>query len=51
MPRTSLAFCLLASLLAQPASAATDLRIQLNPALAALHAEDPARAEAVLKED
>ena len=48
MPRTSLAICLMTALLAQPASAATDLRIQLNPALAELHAEDPAKAEAVL---
>ena len=48
MLRISLALCLLAALLAQPAPAATDLRIQLNPALAALHAEDPAKAEEIL---
>jgi hypothetical protein len=48
MPRTSLALCLLMALLAPSALATTDLRIQLNPALAALHAEDPAKAEAVL---
>ena len=48
MPRTSFALCLLAALLAPPALSATDLRIQLNPALAALHAEDPAKAEQVL---
>jgi hypothetical protein len=40
--------CLLAVLLAAPAQAATDLRIQLNPALAALHERDPAKAAEVL---
>jgi hypothetical protein len=48
MLRIRLALCLFAALLAQPAPASTDLRIQLNPALAALHAEDPAKAEQVL---
>lgn len=48
MRRTSLALCLVAALLGQVALAATDLRIQLNPALAELHTADPAKAEAVL---
>ena len=55
MPRPSLVLaCLLAvCLLAPPlvgASAATDLRIQLNPALAELHEKDPAKAAAVMDE-
>jgi hypothetical protein len=49
MRRTSLALALLLGLSAAlPALAATDLRIQLNPALAELHAEDPAKADQVL---
>lgn len=49
MRRPSLALALLAALLAGTALAATDLRIQLNPALAAVHAQDPAKAEAILE--
>ena len=51
MRRPSLVLATLAWLLATvavAASAATDLRIQLNPILAALAAEDPAKAAAVL---
>ncbi len=49
MRRPSLALALLVALLAATALAATDLRIQLNPALAAVHAQDPAKAEAILE--
>ncbi len=43
--------CLLAlSLVTPSAGAATDLRIQLNPLLAELHARDPGKAEAVIEE-
>ncbi len=54
MRRTSPATALLLAglawgvLTAAPAAAATDLRIQLNPALAELYAQDPAKAEQVL---
>jgi hypothetical protein len=46
--RLALALVLLAWLLAPAAWAGTDLRIQLNPALADLYAKDPGKAEAVL---
>ena len=36
------------SLVTPSAGAATDLRIQLNPLIAELHAEDPAKAAAVI---
>ena len=53
MRRTSLALALLAGLAlggttSSPVLAATDLRIQLNPALAELHDQDPAKADQVL---
>lgn len=48
MRRISLA-CVLALCLAGAAMASADLRIQLNPALAELHAKDPAKAAAVLE--
>ncbi len=51
MRRPSLVLAMLVCLLVPPqmgASAATDLRIQLNPVLAELHARDPAKAEAIL---
>jgi hypothetical protein len=51
MRRPSLVLAALCCLLAPPmvdVSAATDLRIQLNPLIAELHAEDPAKAEAVI---
>lgn len=53
MRRPSLVLAILAcfsalSLATPSAGAATDLRIQLNPLLAELHAKDPARAEAAV---
>ena len=51
MRRPRLVFATLALLLVSPlvpASATTDLRIQLNPVLAELHARDPAKAAAVV---
>ena len=47
LPRRIGALALLLALLGGPAGAA-DLRIQLNPALAALNERDPARAERTL---
>lgn len=49
MRHSSAVLCLLAMVLLGQPALATDLRIQLNPALAELHAKDPARAEAVLE--
>jgi hypothetical protein len=48
MQRASLVLGLLTLLLASPAAATTDLRIQLNPALAELHERDPAKAQEIL---
>ena len=49
MHRTSLALALLLGLsTAAPAFAATDLRIQLNPALAEVYDQDPVKAEQIL---